>query len=497
MTRHEELAARYAALADQPIAPDNYAGADCRYSAGYEALERLFDGSALLQAGQPVDWPQVRDACEQLLSLCSKDLRVATWLTWSLLHLEALPGLLCGLNLLLALCRDHWPLLYPRKPRARAAAFNWLLPRLQQAALEPAAAPLQSALHDTLAELAALLVRQLGDDAPDLDPLRQRIADWRSAQRSPTPAETPTVPAPTTLPASGPANDKDARQQLRQLQEQARLLCSYWLTHNPGDLRALRLSRALAWLTLDGLPASDASARTELRGPPADKREAYRERLQQGATPALLAELEASLIRCPFWLDGHHLAWQCLHALGLTAATREIEQQLALLLNRLPGLDALRFHDGSPFAEADTRAWIASRICPAPPSPARGTPAGWQSALHRGRELLAEHGLKSAVRQVGQGMTGARGGRQRFFWQLTLARLCFEAGRHDVARPLLESLDRQLLSCGLVDWDPDLALEVLHLLRSCCQQLNRQDAREQQDDLQRRLCHLDLEAALD
>ncbi|MCY1373390.1 type VI secretion-associated protein [compost metagenome] len=102
------------------------------------------------------------------------------------------------------------------------------------------------------------------------------------------------------------------------------------------------------------------------------------------------------------------------------------------------------------------------------------------------------------MRQLQDGMRRAQGGRQRFLWQLTLARLCFEAGRYEVARPLLESLDRQLLSCGLVDWDPELSLDVLHLLRTCCQRLNRKaESREQQDDIHRRICHLDLEMALD
>ncbi|MBU1301795.1 MAG: type VI secretion system protein TssA, partial [Gammaproteobacteria bacterium] len=50
----------------------------------------------------------------------------------------------------------------------------------------------------------------------------------------------------------------------------------------------------------------------------------------------------------------------------------------------------------------------------------------------------------------------------------------------------------------LGDWEPDLALEVLRLLHSCCELLPQNHAvRESKDEIYRRLCHLDLEVVLD
>ena len=61
-----------------------------------------------------------------------------------------------------------------------------------------------------------------------------------------------------------------------------------------------------------------------------------------------------------------------------------------------------------------------------------------------------------------------------------------------------EALDHELQQAGLHQWEPDLALEVLRLLHSCCELLPQNHAvRERKDEVYRRLCHLDLEVVLE
>ncbi|HAQ86381.1 MAG TPA: type VI secretion system protein TssA, partial [Pseudomonas sp.] len=265
-------------------------------------------------------------------------------------------------------------------------------------------------------------------------------------------------------------------------------------------------ARTLLWLPIDILPERNAEQITALRGVPADKLASYRERFAQGLYADLLADLETSIARAPFWLDGQRLAWECLNELDAEQAMREVEIQLALFLQRMPGLDELRFHDGVPFADAETRAWISARVMPhVQPSQApsesisnqSGTTPAWEEALQDVLPHLRKDGLKSAVQKLKLGLNQARGGRERFFWQLTLARLCFQAKKYDLAKTQLESLDQTLQATCLGDWEPDLALEVLRLLHSCCELLPQNHAvRESKDEIYRRLCHLDLEVVL-
>src|SRR5690606_41636929 len=114
---------------------------------------------------------------------------------------------------------------------------------------------------------------------------------------------------------------------------------------------------------------------------------------------------------------------------------------LAPFLQRVPGLDELRFPDGVPFADAGTRAWIGAHVLPhlqapevekKPAASEQGATPPWEEALQQVLPGLRKDGLKAAVQQLKQGMSRARGGRERFFWQLTLARLCFAAKKYDL-----------------------------------------------------------------
>ena len=88
------------------------------------------------------------------------------------------------------------------------------------------------------------------------------------------------------------------------------------------------------------------------------------------------------------------------------------------------------------------------------------------SANSQNRAEVAQN-AQQIVQQLKQGLTRARGGRERFFWQLSLARLCYQAKKYELAKTQLEALDQQLEASGPGSWEPDLALEVLRLLHSC------------------------------
>lgn len=520
MTFSSKLAAHVLGVAKAPVTATSFAGDDVRYTGEYELLEKELGKASSLHAAGSVDWETVREGSESLLGTQTKDLRIAAWLTWSLYQRDSFLGLHAGLVMLSLFCRDHWDDIHPRKDRTRAAAITWLIPRMEQALANHVPMGEQLSLFEQIVvELRTLencLASRLGTQAPLLLPLCRRLEEMvkRASAAHPQPgpvgaaiAQVKQVAAQVFTATTPVEHEKDAHKSLRSLQDQARPLCSWWLKQKASDLKPLRLARTLLWLPIDSLPERDADQITALRGIPADKLASYRERFSQGLYADLLADLEASIARAPFWLDGQRLAWECLGELDAEQAMREVEIQLALFLQRMPGLDELRFHDGAPFADAETRAWISANVMPhVQPAQApseslnnqSGTTPAWEEALQDVLPHLRKDGLKSAVQKLKIGLNQARGGRERFFWQLTLARLCFQAKKYDLAKTQLESLDQTLQATGLGDWEPDLALEVLRLLHSCCELLPQNHAvRESKDEIYRRLCHLDLEVVLD
>ncbi|MBZ9782254.1 type VI secretion system protein TssA [Pseudomonas sp. REP124] len=519
MSYSNKLSAHYIELAKTSISKESFAGEDVRFSSEYEALEReLGKAQSMHESGQ-IDWLKIRENCESLLRTQSKDLRVGAWLTWALYQRESFQGMLAGLGLLLHLCEHHWFEVHPGKARTRGAAIRWLVPRLEQALNENVAIkeqlPMFRRLVEHLEGLDAVCTAQLGDEAPLLLPVSRRLKKMvqRAADNQPEPgvvsaAVAQVKQAATQLftPGAPIDNEKEAHKALRAQQENARPLCAWWLKQQATDLRALRLNRTLLWLPIDAVPERNAEHITPLRGLPADKLKSYQERYDQGAHADLLVELEASLGKSPFWFDGQRMVWECLQGLNAELAMREVEIQFALFIQRLPGIIELRFHDGVPFADAATRAWISASVLPhlqraiAPrKAEVAETQPAWELALDEVLPILRKDGLKAAVQILKQGMQKkAQGGRARFFWQFALARLCFMAKKYELARIQLETLDRSLQESGVNAWEPDLALQVLHLLHGCCELLPQNHAvRECKEEIHRRLCHLDLEVVLE
>jgi type VI secretion system protein VasJ len=515
VTYSSDQSAHFLALAKAAITKDNFCGEDVRFSDGFEALEfEVIKAQSLLE-GDKVDWQEVIERSEAILKTQSKDLRAGAWLTWALYQKESFAGLLAGTGMLYHLCQRHWQTVHPLKLRTRAAAFSWLIPRMDRVLVESVPVkeqlPLFRLLLEHLYGLDELLTQHLGNEAPLMLPLCRRLKTMieRTANNLPGPVESNLAQikeAATQLfaPDAPVENEKEAQKALRGQQDSARTLCTWWLRQKATDIRALRLNRTLLWLSIDALPERNAEQITVLRAPPADKLKAYQERLAQCAYADLLVDLEASIALAPFWFDGQRMAWECQQGLNAEPAMREVEVQLSLLLQRLPTITELKFHDGAPFADSETLGWIRAYVLVhlqaiSPPEVVQdGTQlAVWEEAYQGALPILRRDGLKPAVQLLKQGLQTAQGGRARFFWQLSLARLCHHARKYDIAKAQLETLDEQLHSSRLAVWEPDLALQVLKLLHHCCELLP-QDAvvRERKDDVFQRLCHLDIELAL-
>ena len=95
-------------------------GEDLSYDASFLALEDMLRTKAaggivagVEEEAEEPNWREVREKSSELLKR-SKDLRIAMYLTISLLKLEGIPGLRDGLSLLRGLLERFWDNLYPQ-----------------------------------------------------------------------------------------------------------------------------------------------------------------------------------------------------------------------------------------------------------------------------------------------------------------------------------------------------------------------------------------------
>lgn len=159
-----------------------------------------------------------------------------------------------------------------------------------------------------------------------------------------------------------------------------------------------------------------------------------------------------------------------------------IQCDLRMLLERLPGLEQLRWSDGTPFADEPTRDWITQQVSGNQPATWISTPVIATSAtddilaLESGALAQADSdGVEAALAWLAA-RPDVNSGRQRWLLRLLMARVAEQYGKSDLAIHLLVELDSIAQQQHLSAWEPELGFEVkARLLKLLRQKAQRND----------------------
>lgn len=494
------------ALGVAPISADAPAGASARYEAEFTALEEELAKQESLTA-QAVDWARVVELATLILRSQSKDLLVAAYLARGLQERQGIAGLAIGLGVMRDISTNFWDDLFPpaKRLRARGTAVQWMAEkcgaRLAEKPPTPADDTHVKAAAEALAALDAVLVEKMPDDTPSLRDLAKPLKDFAQAAEArakktaapaaspapapssgdadvvpipgaaPTPPPRPASPVAASAPVGDVGSDNDARKALRNIQDIARKVADFWLSQKPGDARAFRVTRMATWLMIDNAPPAE-NGRTQLNPPAPERLKAFQIQFEQGHYDKLIPELELSVARTPFWLDGQHLSFRALGMLGPSAAeaAAAVQAETVHFVERLPQMLELAFSDGTPFANDATRLWLEEARGAQGSGNAGGSKteaAPWADAFKDARTKAAKGELPKAVADMQAGLAKAGSAAERFNWRLATAELLAGAGQTAVAAALLESLAEEIEQRRLDEWQPALAARVFVQLVNC------------------------------
>ncbi len=444
------------------------------------------------------DFEVIAEGSRTILGREAKDLRVAGYLCLAAAR-EGVRGLAAALDLVAALVERFGDDLHPRRPAARDAALRFLaadrIAALVAGGADAGDHEARNELSEAIERLRGIVPATLG-----IDVSLPGVSEWlRRRAPKPLPVSPEAAPAPragTPMPASPtlslhagtPADDAElhaaTRRLLAYLRESGR-----WAEH-------VALSRAYRWAALAAPPAEGGITRVS---PPraaalaaADAACAER-RWDDGLAAAERAFLEPG---GQFSFRIQRLAAHCAREAGRAALAARIESEVRLVCRALPGLDALRYSDGTAFAEGTDRAWL-DRLMATPAVAESGVVPDEEDQLAEARHLLADSGLAPALKALEA--KAQAGGRESIRVRLSQARLCLEAERADAARPVLEGILEELRRGGHDLWDRQLTVQALRLLpqatgRDTTQ--SRADRDRRQAHCRERLAQLDISAAL-
>ncbi|WP_372598674.1 type VI secretion system protein TssA [Amphritea sp.] len=537
-------------LAATPISESQPTGMDIQHEDIYTELDDEIKKGEGIDI-QPIDWTRVQVLSETILREHSKDLRVASRLSVALYFRNGFAGLVSGLALLAAMLEaDYWDTIFPtrrKKPnKLRAAAFEWLVKKLDrpfsELQVEVSSASdvllcaeqfkrLEQAIHQRLADDSPFLFefknqlnrfcleaeyllaeqgkQQLSEssDSISVQPETEQIeAPAREAEerRSPQPLpQSMSQPAePVKAQPQSVASTADIEKALTTNNRTVDKICQLLREQRITDPYPYHLLRTSTWMILEKLPASGVLPKI-----PSDNRIQELQALEQaGNWHLLIQECEKSYAGgAIFWLGLHRMVYRALQELGAPDAAATVAHNVSHLLVRFPAFSTSKFANGEGFVDPLTQSWIESDLSFSGESDRTGSPEDgapeWVIAYDDAKKAALKGQFDEGLKLLNSGAAHARGERQRCFWQLQQARLCFDAGHLDVAISQLRMLHQMLQEKGLERWEPELYLNVIKLLLSghSQKQAKQKYTREQQDavdQLRMALCLMDPLSAL-
>jgi type VI secretion system protein VasJ len=444
--------------------------------------------------GGAVDWVQVATLGKKLLGSKSKDMLLAAYTGFALFApKKSLSGLLEGMVLVSELTDRFWDSLFPdgKRQKARANAMGWFVQRVSLSigdlvpapsdrevveALIPAAQRLAEVCRTRLTEggpafgpLMEALERlrlQLPPEAPPPPPAPEPAASASGASAAASAPAPAAVPVPVAAPAM-PARGADATAWLREVGTALCQAAADIRRAGPADPVSYRLLRTGLWLHMTQAPPRGPDGRCPFPGLPADLRAQLQALSSNAKWVELLEEAESALLQHRFQLDLHRFSAGALAGLGHTAARAALVAGLGAWLRRVPEAVELSASDGTPVADAQTRAWLDLEVRGgggnAPGSGAGTDPTA--EAVGEAKSLFATGKGAEALALLQGRVQTADSGRARFRLRLELAKLC-AANQPAVARALYAALARECTAHDLDTWEPALTAECLEGLLS-------------------------------
>ncbi|KFB99232.1 ImpA family protein [Trabulsiella guamensis ATCC 49490] len=404
-------------------------------------------------AHNQLDLPELQRHGLQLLASESKDVRLLAHLLRTLQHTG---DHLLAVRLLALYVEHFWLTAWPQNATQKKRFADQILKRFEKGIdgfTTAANATQRDALLGELARLAqlwqaheasalaqatdelAILYRHAFQDAAPATVTSPAVATPVAAQPG-----APIAPAPTVS-----VNSHDDKAWRETLLKVAEILCE----RHPESPQGYRLRRHALWQSISSTPQSEADGRTPLAAVSADMVADYQNRLNN-ADITLWQQVEQSLLRAPYWLDGHHLSARIAQQLGHTDIADAIRDEASRFLQRLPGLSALKFSDRTFFINDTTRQWLENIPVV--------TPATVEISANEDTRLVwqcfEEQGLEAALHLLEQQPEGEL--RTRFYREWLGAQMLEATGLKQLARQHYGTLYQSACHISLAEWEPAL-----------------------------------------
>jgi type VI secretion system protein VasJ len=521
-------------LACSPISEASPCGINAKYEASFEKLESEISKSESLNS-ESTDWADVLKLSEDILANISKDYSVACYLAFAYIHQDGFKGLLSGLTLIEKLSETFWDDMYPPKKRLRGRqnATQWLIEKVSGfiTTNEPSNADMVFIpdIAKTLKNIDYYLAEKMEDKAPNFSDINRpikRLKEIAAAQAktepeitNPAVVESTPVVAPKTTKSVEPnakldetsptqtttkalvldtnpkiiaitdskisdvSGDADAKKAYKQIQDGLRKLANYHGQVKASDPKRFRFSRSALWDGLDKLPPVTEN-KSQLPAPPVEKIKKVKDLFDSGDFIEAINLAEKSAEKMPYWFEGNRYISMSLDALGAeySKAKSALEFEITKFTSRLPKILELQYANGTPFADDQTKAWLASLSDDSSQSSKSSNDSDEiQQTFVHAKKLALSGKLSESFSLLNDCAVNTK--RDRFKIKMACAELACINGQEKVGIPMLERIVEETRSLSVAEWESDFLAKALALLVNAYSKLNDEKSLEKQKQI--------------
>ncbi len=446
-----------------PLTDDRPVGEDLRYASVYDEIKEARRADDLLDRGdwqrdiKTSDWGAVIKLASEALSTRTKDLQIAAWLTEALVNTDGFAGLATGLQILNGFLQHYWEQVYPE--------------------IEDGDLDFRAASFEFMNDKFGIYITQI----PLTDPAVTNgysFIKWQESREVGYEADTRDRYGSTDYGKASAREEKIAEGKI-----------------SAEDFDAAVALTSLAWY--ESLAAELALCEEEARKLDALLDEKF------GSQAPSLSQLLGALEECGRFVTRTLKDKRGREPSPKPAAERpaqapqEPEAQpkrgvLSRLFKRHQEASGAEPEGGEEMAQSEAMDNVRT---PGPFSDSRRLEAArWEEAL----AALETVGIKEALEKLLSASCSAPSVRERNRYRLLMAKLCLEADRPDLARPIVEELHALIDELHLDRWESPLWIaEVLDALYQC---LTRGEPSDEDTsrarDLFQRLCTTDITKAM-
>ncbi|MCL9684922.1 TssA family type VI secretion system protein [Legionella maioricensis] len=492
------------ALGAKPLSGSNQAGQECYELPEYIALHTEIQKLSRVGQSSSVNWTTIIENSVTLLTNHTKDIQIASYLSYSLFRQYRFQGLAVGLKFLVDFIRNFWDVAYPQgREKVKIEFLNWYAAQsinyLMQIQLIKEDGEFQKSILNSIKKLENELLAH-GANIDFFSSLRKKIELIEAFSNLPEPEKTEEKQS-AKLNETTQYPSKESKINLESalliLTQSAREL----MGKEPSNAYSYYLNRIAAWSGIEEAPLSEDGV-TLVKSPEYFNHERIKKAQEAGYPTELAAIAEEMIPQEPFWLDLHFISLNALRKLdgSFNPVIEMIKREFVNFLARFPSIEQLKFSDGVPFLSEQYKeqfATFSKEKLPNLASHITALSAIEQKQLKQMKEVLTEKNQRGDLASLELLNKNSISGKVKLLSYMAICDSLLNRNEQVVLKPNLTFIIELVERHQLITWEPSLALEALILVYRCMKFLKNNIPPHQMEHVFSLITQIDMKTAIE